>query len=70
VVTFDTWGNRFVGLHGYDTTAISVGAKRLQIYDTQQGGFHEDDPHYGNFDSEQDKKLHPEKYKFPIDTFR
>ena len=70
VVTFDTWGNRFAGLHGYDTIGISVGTKRLQIYDMQQGGFHDDDPYYGSFTSAQDKKMNPEEYRFPVNTFR
>jgi hypothetical protein len=69
-VTFDTWGNRFTGLHGYDTIEMSSGKRQLKIYGTESGGFHDDTPHYGNFDSVQDKKIHPEKYRFPIDTFR
>jgi hypothetical protein len=70
VVTFDTWGNKFMGLHGYNTTKISVGTKQLKVYGAESSGFHDDTGHYGNFNSEQDKKLHPEKYRFPLDTFR
>jgi hypothetical protein len=32
-------------------------------------GFHDDEPHFGSFSSAEDKKQHPAKYKFPIDTF-
>lgn len=69
-VTFDVWGNSLIGLHGYDITNISVGGKQLKLYGSESGGFHDDTLHYGNFSSEQDKKLHPEKYRFPLDIFR
>lgn len=68
-MTFDTWGNRFVGFHGYDTTKLTANGKEIILYDSLSGGFHDDEGHYGSFNSDEDKKLHPEKYKFPIDTF-
>jgi hypothetical protein len=69
-MTFDTWGNAFLGLHGYDTVALAANGKKIVLYGGESGGFHDDEPHYGNFNSDEDKKTHPEKYKFPIDTFR
>jgi hypothetical protein len=68
-MTFDTWGNRFWGFHGYDTTKLTASGKEIVLYDSSSGGFHDDEGHYGSFSSTVDKKLHPEKYKFPIDTF-
>lgn len=68
-VTFDVWGNRIQGLHGYDLTGIAVGSKLLKVYGGESGGFH-GDPHYGDFDSAVDAKKHPEVYRFPIDVFR
>jgi hypothetical protein len=68
-MTFDTWGNRFWGFHGYDTTKLTANGKDIVFYDSSSGGFHDDEAHYGSFSSAQDKKQHPEKYKFPIDTF-
>ena len=68
-MTFDTWGNRFWGFHGYDTTKLTANGKDIVLYDSSSGGFHDDEAHYGSFSSAEDKKQHPEKYKFPIDTF-
>jgi hypothetical protein len=68
-MTFDTWGTRLWGLHGYDITMLTANGKRVALYDSWNGGYH-GDPHYGNFNSDEDMKQHPEKYKFPIDTFR
>ena len=68
-MTFDTWGNRFWGFHGYDTTKLTANGKDIVLYDSSSGGFHDDEAHYGSFSSADDKKQHPEKYKFPIDTF-
>jgi hypothetical protein len=69
-MTFDTWGNRFWGFHGYDTTKLTASGKEIVLYDSSSGGFHDDEGHYGSFSYTEDKKQHPEKYKFPIDTFR
>jgi hypothetical protein len=68
-MTFDTWGNRFWGFHGYDTTKLTANGKEIVIYDSSSGEFHDDEPHFGSFSSAEDKKQHPAKYKFPIDTF-
>jgi hypothetical protein len=68
-MTFDTWGNRFWGFHGYDTTKLTANGKDIVLYDSSSRGFHDDEAHYGSFSSAEDKKQHPEKYKFPIDTF-
>jgi hypothetical protein len=69
-MTFDTWGNTRLGLHGYDTIKLEINGKPTTLYGGESGGFHDDDPHYGNFNSVEDKRLHPEKYHFPPDTFR
>ena len=68
-VTFDVWGNKSGGLHGYDTIEIEAAGKKLQIYGSESGGYHDDTPHFGNFDSEADKRQHPELYHFPLDVF-
>jgi len=68
-VTFDVWGNRFNGLHGYNLTTIAVRSKLLTLYGSESGGFHDDTWHYGNFDSKIDQKQHPEVYRFPLDVF-
>ena len=68
-MTFDTWGNRFWGFHGYDTTKLTANGKDIALYDSSSGGFHDDEPHLGTFNSEEDKKQNPKKYKFPIDSF-
>lgn len=68
-MTFDTWGNRIWGLHGYDTTKLTADGKEIALYGSESGGYH-GDPSYGNFNSVDDMKQHPEKYKFPIDTFK
>ena len=67
-VTFDVWGTRLNGLHGYDLKSIAVGQKQLRVYGSESGGFH-GDPSYGNYDSEVDRKKHPEVYRFPLDVF-
>jgi hypothetical protein len=67
-MTFDAWGNRFQGLHGYDTTKLTANGKEIVLYGGESGGYH-GDPGYGNFDGVEDKRLHPEKYKFPVDPF-
>lgn len=69
-VTFDVWGNRFNGTHGYNLSGITVRAKRLELYGSHSGGFHDDTVHYGNFDSNVDQREHPEVYRFPLDVFR
>jgi len=69
-VIFDTWGNKWVGLHGYYIQTISLGAKQLTIYDNGSGGFRDNTGGYGNFNSEDDKRANPQKYRFPPDTFR
>lgn len=69
-MTFDVWGNRFIGLKGYDTTGISVRGKQLELYGSESGGFHDPGPFYANFNSYRDQKLHPEKYRFPLDIFK
>lgn len=68
-VTFDVWGNRVQGLHGYDLTSMSLGSKALKVYDSESGGYH-GDPAVGNFDSRVDEKQHPEKYRFPLDVYK
>lgn len=37
-MTFDTWGNRFIGLHGYNTTRLTANGKGIVIYDSSSGG--------------------------------
>jgi hypothetical protein len=64
-VTFDVWGNKMRGLHGYDGAGISVQAKQLQIYEFGSGGFH-GDASIGNYNSAD----HPEVYRFPLDVFK
>jgi hypothetical protein len=68
-MTFDTWGNLFWGFHGYNTTKLTASGKEIVLYDNWSGGFHDDEGHYGSFSYVEDKKQHPEKYKFPVDTF-
>jgi len=68
-VTFDVWGNRLQGLHGYNLVSITVGSTQLRVYDAESGGFH-GDPGYGNFDGKADQKKRPEVYRFPIDVFK
>ena len=46
-MTFDTWGNRFWGFHGYDTTKLAANGKQITLFDSSSGGFHDDEPHYG-----------------------
>ena len=68
-VTFDVWGNKSMGLHGYNLSSISVGSNELKVYGSSSGGFH-GEPGYGNFDSKADEKQHPEVYRFPLEVFR
>jgi len=68
--TFAVWGNALQGLHGYDLTSIAIGSRKLEIYEGGGGGFHDDRPHFGNFNSEADKKEHPEFYRFPLEVFK
>jgi hypothetical protein len=69
-MTFDTWGNSLQGLHGYDSVGLTAGGKTITLYESDSGGFHDDEPHFGNFSSSEDMKLHPDKYRSPVDTFR
>ena len=68
--TFAVWGNAPQGLHGYDLTSVAIGSRKLEIYEGGGGGFHDDRLHFGNFDSEADKKEHPEFYHFPLEVFK
>ncbi len=68
--TFDVWGNRLQGLHGYNLTDLAIGATRLQNYEADGAGFHDNRAHFGNFSSEADRKQHPEFYRFPLDVFK
>jgi hypothetical protein len=68
-MTFDTWGTRIWGLHGYDTEKLKANGKEIVLYGSESGGYH-GDAGYGSFNSVEDMKQHPEKYKFPIDTFK
>jgi hypothetical protein len=68
-VTFDVWGNRMQGLHGYDLTGITLGSKALKLYSSESGGYH-GDPRFGNFDSKADEEKHPEKYRFPLNVYK
>jgi hypothetical protein len=69
-MTFDTWGSPFMGLHGYNTVGLAASGKTIALYGGESGGFHDDEPQKLPFSSVEDKKLHPNKYKFPVDTFR
>ena len=69
-MTFDTWGNSRLGLHGYEILKLQVNGTPVMLYGTECGGFHDDEPHVGSFDSREDKRRDPAKYHFPIDTFR
>jgi hypothetical protein len=69
-MVFDTWGNTTLGLHGYDTIKLVINGKSTPLYGGESGGFHDYETHYGNFDGREDKRLHPEKYHFPPNTFR
>jgi len=68
--TFDVWGNGLQGLHGYDLTSIAIGSRKVEIYEGGGGGFHDDRVHIGNFNSEVDRKEHPEFDHFPLNVFK
>ncbi len=68
-VTFDVWGSRLQGLHGYNLVGITAGSMPLRVFGAESGGFH-GDPTYGNFDGKADAKKRPDVYRFPIDVFK
>jgi hypothetical protein len=68
--TFDVWGNGLQGLHGYNLTSIAIGSRKVEIYEGGGGGFHDDRVHIGNFNSEVDRKEHPDFYHFPLNVFK
>ena len=68
--TFDVWGNIVLGLHGYYLKDIAAGNRRIEFFEMQSGGYHDPGPHYGDFNSETDRKQHPELYSFPLDIFK
>jgi len=65
-VTFDVWGNKVNGLHGYNGAGMAVGSEQLKTYGFESGGFHDDTVHYGDYDSKQ----HPDLDGFPLDVFK
>lgn len=59
-VTFDVWGNKLRGLHGYDGVSIEVDGKQFVTFGFESGGFHWDEPRpQTQFPS-----------PFPLDVFR
>ena len=65
-VTFDVWGNRIKGLHGYTGVRISAGSEPLKIYGIESGGFHDDAAYGGGYNSSQ----HLGAHHFPLEVFK
>lgn len=65
-VTFDVWGNRVRGLHGYNPTGMAVGSKRLTGYEFGLAEFRDDPGHYGPYPSSR----RPDADRFPLEVFR
>jgi len=65
-VTFDVWGNRVRGLHGYNPTGMAVGSKQLEGYNFGLAEFRDDPGPYG-------ARLgvkHPDQDRFPLEVFK
>jgi len=65
-VTFDVWGSKMRGLHGYDGVGVAAGGRQFKIFEFGSGGYHDDTPHYGNYSSAGDLAAG----YFPLNVFR
>jgi hypothetical protein len=64
--TFEVWGNRLKGLHGYMPQALAVASGRLNTSGLQMGGVRGITTSHGSYNS----KDHPEAYRFPLEVFK
>lgn len=65
-VTFDVWGNRVRGLHGYNPTGMAVGSKQLKGYVFGSSEFRDDIGRHGDHQSSE----HPNEHRFPLEVFK
>ena len=67
-VTFEVWGNRFYGLHGYNETGMAVGSRQLvfYVYGAGLSSFHRDVEH-----PEDEKRMeYSDIRRFPLEVFK
>jgi hypothetical protein len=62
-VSFDVWGNRLRGLHGYNGTGVALGPKQLEVYSFGLNSYHTDTAHPSGL-------AYPDIHRFPLEVFR